>query len=714
MEEPMAQGITVALAGNPNAGKTTIFNRLTGSRQKVGNWGGVTVDKKEGHLTYKDYSIHIIDLPGTYSLTAYSIEEIIARNFIMVERPDVIINVVDASNLQRNLYLTTQLMELDARLVLAFTMTDLARDNGLIIDTCRLSELFDAPIVPVVGTTGAGFENLLEAVVTIARQPKPVQRRVEIRHVKEIERQIETIESVLKKDDDFSTSHSTRWIALKLLEEDAGVQDLVRKEVTTGTNALSAASRAKQTIESRFGDDPSGLIVDRRYGFVSGAVRESVKQQKRHRIDVTRRIDAVLVHRLLGFPILFFFIWVMFQLTFTIGQYPTGLIEAGITWLGVSLRTALPPGVVSSLLADGIIPGVGGVLIFVPNIFILYLIISIFEDSGYMARAAFIMDKVMHKLGLHGKSFIPMIMGFGCNVPAIAATRTLESKQDRIITILINPLVSCSARLPVYILLAGTFFPNHAGNVIFSIYLLGIVLAFIIGRFFKKTIFKTDNPPFVMELPPYRFPTIRGTLIHMWEQGSLFLKKMTTVILLGSVVIWFLSSYPAAMDRGGPPSLGKTTTEETTAPYTQADAPNTVTDGPDAGRQPRFAGMSYLEHIGLWIEPIFVPLGFPWEASVALLSGFVAKEIVVSTFGVLYGASDDSIGTQMIHGGWTPAAAYAFMVFVLLYTPCLATIAAIQRETSPTIASFSVGYSLVLAWIVAFAAYRIGVAAGLG
>ncbi len=711
----MARNITVALAGNPNAGKTTIFNRLTGSRQKVGNWGGVTVDKKEGTVNFKGHTIHVIDLPGTYSLTAYSIEEIIARNYVLNEKPDVVINVVDASNLQRNLYLTTQLIELDTRLVLAFTMMDLARGNGLSIDTDHLSELFDARIVTVVGTTGEGLDNLLEAVVAAALKTGPSERHVEVRHVKEIEQQIEAIESVLKRDTAFSSSYPCRWIALKLLEEDADIQKLIREETPAAGEALVLAERAKQRIESLFDDDPSGLIVDRRYGFVAGALRESVTRQKAPGIDITRRIDALLVHRLLGFPILFFFIWLMFQLTFTVGRYPTRLIQVGVVWLGDFLRAALPGGFISSLLTDGIVPGVGGVAVFVPNIFILYLIISIFEDSGYMARAAFIMDRVMHRLGLHGKSFIPMIMGFGCNVPAIAATRTLESKQDRIITILINPLVSCSARLPVYILLAGTFFPRHAGNVIFSIYLLGIVLAFVIGRFFRKTIFQGDNHPFVMELPPYRLPTLRGTLIHMWQQGSLFLRKMTTVILLGAVVIWFLSSFPAALDRGHPPSAGEAETGRTISAQDPEVTPIAVSErsGTDGDVPPE--ATSYLERIGLSIEPIFVPLGFPWQASVALLSGFVAKEIVVSTFGVLYGAGEDkSIGTAMIQGGWTPAAAYAFMVFVLLYTPCLATIAAIRRETSPTIASFSVGYSLVLAWIVAFIAYRIGIVAGLG
>ncbi len=593
-------------------------------------------------------------------------------------------------------------------------MTDLAADGGITIDTEHLSELFDAPVVPVVGTTGKGLDTLLTAVVETARERQPSTRRVDVHHVKEIEQQIESIQSILEKDEAFSSTHPTRWIALKLLEEDADVKNLITKETSAATAALQAAADAKQRIESLFGDDPAGLIVDRRYGFAAGAVREAVKREKMPRIDVTRRIDSVLVHRLLGFPILFFLIWLMFQLTFTVGDYPTRLIETGVEWLGGFLRAALPGGFLTSLLVDGIVPGVGGVAVFVPNIFILYFIISIFEDSGYMARAAFIMDRVMHKLGLHGKSFIPMIMGFGCNVPAIMATRTLESKQDRIITILINPLVSCSARLPVYILLAGTFFPKHAGNVIFSIYILGIALAFVIGRLFRRTMFAGESPPFVMELPPYRLPTLRGTLIHMWEQGSLFLKKMTTVILLGAVVIWFLSSYPAASDTTASPSPGDTTATEMVAPKAVGDSANTVSEAGTVDEAPSSDAMTYLERIGYSIEPIFVPLGFPWEASVALLTGFVAKEIVVSTFGVLYGAGhDESIGTAMVHGGWTPAAAYAFMVFVLLYTPCLATIAAIRKETSPTIAAFSVGYSLILAWIVAFIAYRAGILAGL-
>jgi ferrous iron transport protein B len=709
----MEPRITVALAGNPNAGKTTIFNRLTGSRQKVGNWGGVTVDKKEGRLVFAGHPIHIVDLPGTYSLTAYSIEEIIARNYILDEKPDVVVNVVDASNLERNLYLTTQLIELGAHLVLALTMTDLAKDKGLTIDTGRLSEIFGAPVVEVVGTTGQGMDELLDTVVAVAGRDDAPKRRVDVHYVKEIEEEIETIRSILDRDASFSLKNPTRWVALKLLEEDANVTKLVTETASTAALALAAAESAGHRITSRFDDDPAGLIVDRRYGFVAGAVREAVRLGIRGRVDVTKKIDAVLLNRILGFPILLFFMWLMFQLTFTVGDYPTRWLSAGVQWLGGFLHAALPGGFLTDLVADGIVPGMGGVLVFVPNIFILYLIISIFEDSGYMARAAFVMDKVMHALGLHGKSFIPMVMGFGCNVPAIIATRTLESRRDRIVTILINPLVSCSARLPVYVLLAGTFFPKHAGNVIVSIYLLGIVLAFALGKLFGRTIFRTADAPFVMELPPYRLPTVKGTLIHMWEQGSLFVRKMTTVILVGSVIIWLLSTFPAGITKDRPssplaPAGGATLVIENPAAADAALVPHG--DSPQ-----RHEPTSYLERIGVAIEPIFVPLGFPWEASVALLSGFVAKEIVVSTFGVLYGAGEKaSIGAAMIAGGWVPAAAYAFMVFVLLYTPCLATVSVIRREVSTAVAAFSVGYSLVLAWIVAFVAYRVGLLVGLG
>ncbi len=714
----MAKKITVALAGNPNAGKTTIFNRLTGSRQKVGNWSGVTVEKKEGTARSGDYTIHFVDLPGIYSLTAYSIEEIIARNFILTEKPDVVLNVVDASNLDRNLYLTAQLIELKVKLVLAFTMTDLARENGLAIDTEGLSHLFGTPIVSVVGTKGEGFTELLGAIVSAYEEGPAAEeptRDVEIRYPKEIEEEIQAIRTILARDRAFASAYPTRWIAVKLLEDDPDVTRLVTEKSTSAADALKSVRIAGSRVTSLFGDDPATIIVDRRYGFIGGAVREAVRREKRDRIDVSNRIDAVLINRILGFPILFFFIWAMFQLTFTLGGYPAHWIKDGVEWLSRFVLTVLPGGFFSALLAEGIIPGVGGVAVFVPNIFILYLIISIFEDTGYMARAAFIMDKVMHSLGLHGKSFIPMIMGFGCNVPAIMATRTLDSRDDRIITILINPLVSCSARLPVYILLAGTFFPSHAGNVIFSVYLLGIVLAFILGRFFRKALFPKKSAPFVMELPPYRLPTLRGTLLHMWEQGSLFLRKMSTVILLGAIVVFLLSHYPATIGTTGGAAPRPAETTYTVAGGDTVSATLPARGGAETKSPLDLSRASYLERIGLAVSPVFAPIGFPWEASVALLSGFVAKEIVVSTFGVLYGAGGKrSIGDAMKGAGWTSAAAYAFMIFVLLYTPCLAAVGAISREASPTFAAFSVGYSLVLAWIVAFAAYRIGLVLGLG
>jgi ferrous iron transport protein B len=688
--------ITIALAGNPNSGKTTIFNRLTGSRQKVGNWGGVTVEKKEGRIKHRGYNIHVVDLPGTYSLTAYSIEEIISRNYILYDKPDVVVDVIDASNLERNLYLATQFIELEAKLVFAFNMMDVAYDRGVSINTELLSELLGAPIIPTVGTTGEGIDKILDEIIRVYEKKQTVTRHTEIRYTREIEQEVAAIQDILGKDKSFSRTHPSRWVAVKLMEGDTEIQKIVRENSKGGAETLALAQDASDRINTLFHDDPEVIMADSRYGFISGALKESVKKTAWRRWDISERIDLVLTNRILGFPILFFFIWLMFQLTFRLGQYPMDWIETGVGWLSDFILHTFPPSVITDLIANGIIPGVGGVAIFIPNIFILFFVISLFEDTGYMARAAFIMDKVMHSLGLHGKSFIPMMMGFGCNVPAIMATRTLENHQDRILTILINPLISCSARLPVYILLAGTFFPKQAGNAIFSIYIIGIVLAFLLGRFFKKTLFRSQEAPFVMELPPYRMPTLRGTLIHMWERGSMFIRKMGTIILVGSVIVWFLSSFPAGTKT--PPTTGdiagETMTEDISLPEQE----------------------TYLEAIGHATAPVFAPLNFPWEASVALISGFVAKEIVVSTFGILYGAEGStSIGSSMMGSGWTPLVAYAFMIFVLLYTPCLATVAAIRRETGSTKwAAFSVSYSLVLAWVIAFAIVRVGTMLGYG
>ncbi len=704
----MEKKITIALAGNPNSGKTTIFNRLTGARQKVGNWGGVTVEKKEGRVKHNGYDIHVVDLPGTYSLTAYSIEEIVARNFILDEKPDIVVDVIDASNLERNLYLAIQFMELETKLVFVFNMMDVASDRGLSINTEQLAKLLGAPVVPTVGTTGEGIEKILDEIIKIHEGKEDVVRHTKVRYVKEVEEEIKKIQDALRRDKKFSKKYPPRWVALKLLEGDFEVEKTVKNDCSEGVEAINLARDATDRIISIFKDDPEVIMTDRRYGFISGAVKESVKRVALKRRDISERIDIFLTNRIMGFPILFFFIWAMFNLTFGIGRHPMNWIESGVGMLSNFIVSTFPPGVLTDLVANGIVPGVGGVAVFVPNIFILFLIISIFEDTGYMARAAFIMDKVMHTLGLHGKSFIPMMMGFGCNVPAIMATRTLENRDDRILTILINPLISCSARLPVYILLAGTFFPKHAGNVIFSIYLIGIVLAFIMGRFFRKTLFRSEEAPFVMELPPYRMPTLRGTLIHMWDQGAIFIRKMGTIILIGSMVVWFLSSYPAnKTDDTSHDKKGGVATEDI------YEAPTSETDAPvvDKGGE-----ISYLESIGHSISPIFVPLGFPWEGSVALLSGFVAKEIVVSTFGVIYGKEEDtSIGKSMMEAGWTQVSAYAFMVFVLLYTPCLATVFVIRKETgSSGWAAFSVSYSLVLAWIMAFVVYRGGMLLGLG
>ena len=706
----MEKKITIALAGNPNSGKTTIFNRLTGARQKVGNWGGVTVEKKEGKVKHKGYEIDVVDLPGTYSLTAYSIEEIIARNYIIYDKPDIVVDVIDASNLERNLYLATQFIELDAKLIFAFNMMDMAHDNGLIIDINNLSKLLGVPIIPTIGTSGKGIDTLLNEIVAVFEDEERTSGQRDITYVKEVEEEIGRIEGVLIKDREFSDRYPSRWMASRLLEGDSEVKKIVENECRYENEAISLAKSGEKHIIAIFKDDPEVLMTDRRYGFISGAVRESVKRGTRKRIAISDNIDVILTNRLLGFPILFFFIWAMFQLTFKLGEYPMEWIDAGVGWLSEITLLALPPGVITDLLALGIIPGVGSVAVFIPNIFILFFIISLFEDTGYMARAAFIMDRVMHSIGLHGKSFIPMIMGFGCNVPAIMAARTLENRQDRILTILINPLISCSARLPVYILLAGTFFPGHTGNVIFSLYLLGIILAFILGRIFRRTFFKAEATPFVMELPPYRMPTMRGTVIHMWEQGSVFIRKMGSVILVGTVIIWFLSSFPMnEKDITPAPVSGKSTLTYSVRGNSDGGEP-VLPDIPDKGGRD-----TYLKALGDYVSPVFEPLGFPPEASVALLSGFVAKEIVVSTFGVIYRTEkDESLGGAMMGAGWTPLTAYAFMVFVLLYIPCIATIATIKKETgSWSWTTFSVGYTLVLAWVMAFIIYNGGTLLGL-
>ncbi len=722
MTSPKA--LTIALTGNPNSGKTTIFNNLTGTRQKVGNWPGVTVEKKEGTIHRYGRDLKIIDLPGTYSLTAFSIEEVIARNFILDESPDVVVDIIDATNLERSLYLATQLRELDTKVIFALNMSDMALSRDIQIDSVKLSELLDVPVVYTVGNKGEGTDDLLKKAIEVAEssQKPPMERRV--KYSKDIEKAISQLSGFIEDRVKDNFSYDVRWITIKLLEDDEIVKKRVLESVNNqGRIILEEAKQQRERLTRLYNDEPGIVMTEERYGFIAGIIKEILRIPRKRRVDVSRNIDLVLTNRFLGFPIFIFFIWAMFQLTFTVGAYPMELIGSGIESISSVMSSLLPDGLFSDLIINGIIAGVGSVAIFLPNILILFLCIAIFEDTGYMARAAFLMDKIMHLVGLHGKSFIPMLMGFGCNVPAIMATRTLESEKDRILTILINPFMSCSARLPIYILLAGTFFAERAGNVVFSIYLIGIVIAILVGRLLRSTLLKGDTAPFVMELPPYRMPMFNSLMIHMWDRSVIFIKKMGGIILIGSVVVWALSAFPQnfqfSRDYDAQILSIKNSyqVKELSITGQEREELERVTNKTiaelESARSAEKVEKSYMGRIGKAIAPIFAPIGIDWRGSVALLTGFVAKEIVLSTMGVLYAAGGkeetETLKETLKASGMTALSAFAMMVFVLLYIPCLATVAAIRRETNSwKWASFSVVFNFSLAWIMAFAIYQGG------
>ncbi len=716
--------ITIALAGNPNSGKTTIFNAITGTRQKVGNWPGVTVEKKEGLVHRHGYDLKIVDLPGTYSLTPFSIEEIVARNFILDESPDVVIDIIDTSNLERSLYLATQLRELDCKVVFALNMMDMADARGLKIDARKLSELLDLPVILTVGNRQKGIDDLLAAAVELALSGTPPQQKRKVRYNQEVEKAIDALQRYLTTHLGAALPYHPRWIAIKLIEDDAIIKERLTTIAGDGFAALlAAAEKQRAFLKDRFNDDPEIVTTDERYGFITGIVKEVLTTSPLERVDISRNIDLVLTNRFVGMPIFFFFIWAMFQLTFTVGAFPQDWIEHLFGLLAAGVGYLLPPGWVEDLLLDGIISGVGTVGVFLPNILLLFFCIALFEDTGYMARAAFLMDKIMHLVGLHGKSFIPMLMGFGCNVPAIMAARTLESKTDRILTILITPFMSCSAKLPVYIVLAGGFFGARAGTVIFGIYLTGIVLSILTGRLFRTLLFRGADAPFVMELPPYRVPMLKSLLIHMWDRSKMFLKRMGGVILVGSIVIWVLANFPQA------PELREAQVRETARLEAQFQS---EWQAAEQSRRPEIqarhaqalnalsqrtkseqAARSFLGRLGHALEPVFRPIGVDWRGGIALLSGFVAKEIVVSTLGVLYAVTDDpqanALESALRAAGMTPLTALSMMVFVLLYLPCLATVAAIRRETgSVGWMFFSIAYTTSVAWLMAFLVYQGG------
>ena len=688
--------INVALVGNPNSGKTSLFNALSGGHEHVGNYSGVTVDAKSGTFRYKGYRFNITDLPGTYALSAYSPEEIYVRRHLVENTPDVVINAVVASNLERNLYLTTELIDINPNMVVALNMYDELEKRGDQLDYEQLGAMLGVPMVPVVARDGRGLERLLDTVIDVYENRDSRVRHIHINHGAVVESGIAALQNVMRPVRDQLPKHfPPRYWAIKLLERDKEAEQTLQS-IEGYSEWIAVRDREVERIDKQLGEDVEMAVTSEKYGFIAGALRETYQKGEQNPIETTTIIDTIVTHRVFGFPIFFLLMWVMFAATFSLGAYPQEWIEAGVNWLASSIGSLMSDGALKDLIVNGIIGGVGSVIVFLPNILILYLFISLMEDSGYMARAAFIMDKLMHRIGLHGKSFIPLLMSFGCNVPAIMACRTIESRSSRIITILISPFMSCSARLPIYILLVGTFFPSYASLVLIGLYILGILVAIVTAKLMRRYLYPVDETPFVMELPPYRVPTLQATLRHMWEKGVQYLRKMGGVILVGSLIIWFLSYYPRPEQ-----SDAETTTTEQSAP----DYSN-----------------SYLGQIGRVCEPIMEPIGLNWKGGVAILSGAAAKEIVVSTLGVLYAAEplpedasgelseDGSLGAKLIASGdFDMRAAIAFMVFILLYFPCVATLIAIAKETGRWYwAAVTVVYNTVVAWLVAYIVYLIG------
>jgi ferrous iron transport protein B len=712
----MKSKIVVALAGNPNSGKTTIFNNLTGARQHVGNYPGVTVERKEGYRRHGDMEIKFVDLPGTYSLTAYSAEELVARNFIVDEKPDVVVDIIDSSNLERNLYLTVQLMETGAPLILAFNMSDEAKARGYEFDIARFSRFFAAPVVETVGHKGKGMNELLDAITSFAGKETQPRNGPAVHYGQEIEDELAKIVGLLGKNGYQTDGQASRWIALKLLENDKEVKAKVNSSVISEQIEKSAAH-----IEKMLGEPPETAIAAERYGFISGACQEAVHSTIEIRHTRSDRIDAVVTNRLLGIPIFLGLMYLVFYLTFTIGDPPMGWIESFFGWLGETVGSWWPEGsesLLKSLLVDGIIGGVGGVIVFLPNILLLFLAIAILEDSGYMARAAFIMDRLMNKIGLHGKSFIPMLIGFGCSVPAIMATRTLESRRDRLTTMLVTPLMSCGARLPIYALIIPAFFPQTwHGPMLWTIYIIGIVLAVLSAKLLRSTIFKGESVPFVMELPPYRMPTLKGVLIHMWERGWLYLKKAGTIILGISILLWAMTTFP-----GLPDTEAARFERERQAVHagalTEAEQKEAVAsiDNKEAEEGLRY---SIAGRIGRVLEPVIKPMGFDWKIGTALIGAFAAKEVFVAQMGIVHaiGEANEESETlrETLKKTYTPLVGFCIMLFCLVSAPCMATIAVTARESgSWKWAMLQLVGLTVVAYVLTVVVFQGGSLMGLG
>lgn len=708
--------INVALVGNPNCGKTSLFNLASGAHEHVGNYSGVTVDAKEGYFDFQGYHFKIVDLPGTYSLSAYSPEEVYVRKHIIEETPDIIINVIDSSNLERNLYLTTQLIDMNVRVVAALNMYDEFEKSGNKLDTVQLSKLFGIPMIPTVCKKGLGVDQLFHTIIEIYEGADFIDkdgklneeiiegikhwhnkyvpdheftqddekhevhshtyRHIHINHGPEIEHGIKAIQDVLKKNVSLRDRFSTRFLAIKSLERDREVENIIMT-LPEKDDIIAVRDAEEKKIVAALKEDCETAITNAKYGFITGALRETFVENRKDDKQMTKALDAIFTNKFWGYPVFFLMMYIMFECTFVLGEYPMHWIEWLVDRLSDFVSGSMADGPLKDMIVDGIIGGVGGVIVFLPNILILYFCISIMEDSGYMARAAFIMDKIMHKMGLHGKSFIPLIMGFGCNVPAVMATRTIENRKSRLVTMLIVPLMSCSARLPVYILFTGAFFPKHSGLVMFSMYVIGIFFSVIMARIFTRFFVKGDDSPFVMELPPYRMPTSKSILLHTWEKGKQYLKKMGGIIMIASIIIWFLGYYP-----------------------------NHDTYSTPSEQQEN----SYIGMVGKVIEPVIKPLGFDWQLGVGLISGAGAKELVVSTLSVLYtddaGSDNANIASRL---DISPLVAFCFMLFVLLYFPCVATVAAIKEESGGwKWAIFTMIYTTLLAWVVTFIVYQIG------
>ncbi|MBO5805507.1 MAG: ferrous iron transport protein B [Tidjanibacter sp.] len=704
--------INVALVGNPNSGKTSLFNALSGSSEHVGNYSGVTVDAKLGALCYKGYQINITDLPGTYSLSAYTPEEVYVRGHLYTAMPDVILNTVVASNLERNLYLTTELIDLNQRTVVVLNMYDELQKSGSTLDYKALGAMIGVPMIPTIAKNGYGLTDLLDTIIELFEGKNTTSRHVHIHYGQPMEQAIRQISDRLRGATDLPKQFPTRYWAIKLIEGDREALKLL-SVCSTHELWVAEAEELAERVSSETGSDIETLLSDYKYGFIAGALEETFKAGEGDFNLRSRRIDRLVANKWLGFPLFILVMWFMFWATFTLGGYPQEWIEMAFGWLGEWVWSVMPEGALRDLLVGGIISGVGSVAVFLPNILILYLFISLMEDSGYMARTAFIMDKLMHRMGLHGKSFIPLLMGFGCNVPAIMATRTIESRSSRLITILVTPFISCSARLPVFLLLAGTFFPRHAATVLIGLYLLGIAVAFLTARLLRGTKFKKDETPFVMELPPYRMPTARATLKHMWDKCEQYIRKIGTTILLATIAIWALSYYPRPKAEAVAQAEVVAVVESVVDAESAESAESTesaTTDTTVGGNASEALAGSYIGQVGKFIEPVMRPLGLDWRAGVALLTSIPAKELVVSTMAVLYGGDDISSLSKNIvsHSGITPRSALSFMIFILLFFPCIGTLATIKAETgSRGWMWFTIIYNTSVAWLLAWLAYII-------